>query len=94
MFLPWRHRRCLKADPCLQRHLTVETVKSNVDASFSLHKFFDQSEIGRFSGNPDATFGHAPAAAANGQRVLDDHELDGVDGDDDDSGVGSAHTGL
>jgi hypothetical protein len=24
MFFPWRHRRCLKADPCLQRHLTAK----------------------------------------------------------------------
>jgi hypothetical protein len=24
MFLPWRHRRCLKADPLVQRHLTAE----------------------------------------------------------------------
>jgi hypothetical protein len=24
MFLPWRHRRCLKADPLVQRHLTAK----------------------------------------------------------------------
>jgi hypothetical protein len=54
MFFPWRHRRCLKADPCLQRHLTAKLSKSNVDESFSL----ESREWGCTTGNA-ATVAHS-----------------------------------
>jgi hypothetical protein len=47
MFLPWRHRRCLKADPLLQRHARLDHVYTKGLVSESMVM-------------PDATTDHRP----------------------------------